>query len=415
MSSSGDEVSSRADSGGSQRKDLQDLRHLPRNPSLSYLQKQAQPAAPRAKTLPHKPSRFPLISAFTPLNLWNWVRQYLLFRVGSRHPFKTYDVQGGDTGVYPLREEDACVRIALAGDWATGTDEAYEVGQRIKEFDPHYTVHLGDVYYVGTDEEVDENFLGQSTPGSGYDPCRWPAGKYGSLALVGNHEMYSRGFSYFDRMLPSLGVSNGGARQEQKASFFCLENDHWRIIGLDTGYNSIGVPLVEFLLKPDCALPDEVVAWVEKVVRPEKDDRGIILLSHHQWFSGFDQWYPKPAEQLSRFISRPVIWFWGHEHRFAIYKEYGDAGGLRAYGRCIGHGGMPVEIPPKEPLHPECPLEFVDRTLYDNNEGLEIGKNGFARLTLRGNLLSVEYVDLHGKVVFSENWEQRDGRLSRRP
>src|SRR5260370_599686 len=81
---------------------------------------------------------------------------------------------------------------------------------------------------------------------------------------------------------------------DQKASFFCLENDHWRIIALDTGYNSIGLPLLEYVFKPDCALPPELMHWLSTVVQPRPDDpRGTVLLSHHQYYSQFDQWYPK--------------------------------------------------------------------------------------------------------------------------
>ncbi len=80
------------------------------------------------------------------------------------------------------------IRIALAGDWATGTDEAAEVAGLMAHFDPHYSIHLGDVYYVGDADEVDENFLGKKT--SNYEACRWPRGSHGAFALNGNHEMY---------------------------------------------------------------------------------------------------------------------------------------------------------------------------------------------------------------------------------
>jgi len=54
--------------------------------------------------------------------------------------------------------------------------------------------------------------------------------------MDGNHEMYARGMAYFDVFLPRLGLAGG---TPQQASFFCLENDHWRFIALDTGYNSV--------------------------------------------------------------------------------------------------------------------------------------------------------------------------------
>jgi hypothetical protein len=60
--------------------------------------------------------------------------------------------------------------------------------------------------------------------------------------------MYALGGSaYFDRMLPTLGLIEGGFSQGQKASFFCLENEFWRVIALDTGYNSVGLPLLEYI------------------------------------------------------------------------------------------------------------------------------------------------------------------------
>ena len=59
--------------------------------------------------------------------------------------------------------------------------------------------------------------------------------------MNGNHEMYALGKAYFKIMLQTLGMRepSTGQVRPQKASFFCLENEHWRIIGLDTGYNSV--------------------------------------------------------------------------------------------------------------------------------------------------------------------------------
>jgi hypothetical protein len=87
-------------------------------------------------------------------------------------------------------------------------------------------------------------------------------------------------------------------------------------------------------------------------------------------------------------------------------------GGVRAFGRCIGHGGMPVELP-FHTKHPRCPIEFADKRRYRNDENLHIGYNGFARLTLHGNRLAAEYIDVRGSVVFAETWTVADGRLQR--
>ena len=397
--------------GTVQRRDLQDFRKLSRMPLLSYLRKQAAPTAPRRKSPDRHPARFPAIGAFTPGRILAFAYEYLRNRFGPRHAFEFYSKGDTDKGIYKLQGDRQEFRIALCGDWGTGTDEAYDVGQRILDTSPHYTIHLGDVYYVGDEAEVRQNFLGEPNPDNNYLPCCWPCGANGAFALLGNHEMYARGEAYFDEMLPALGLKNNGV---QKASFFCLENEFWRIIGLDTGYNSVGWPLLEILFPADCALPPKLLDWLKNEIKLDQEDgRGIILLSHHQYYSKYDRCYPKPALQLSQFITRPVLWFWGHEHRLVIYEEFGISNGLKAYGRCIGHGGMPIEYPLPRPQLEDCPIEFMDDRLYFNDENLRLGLNGFARLTLRGKALGVEYVDLLGDVVFREDWEVDKGLLRR--
>jgi hypothetical protein len=109
------------------------------------------------------PSKYPILAAFSPAKLCRWIWAYLSHRIGRRHPFKTYPASDADQGVYKL-DDDGEVRIALAGDWGTGTDEAACIAKLIDVFDPHYSIHLGDVYYVGDRDEVDENFLGIKNP-----------------------------------------------------------------------------------------------------------------------------------------------------------------------------------------------------------------------------------------------------------
>lgn len=397
------------------RKDLQNLVNLSRAITLSYLQKGVRPQMPRAKTIAPMgtpPQIFPTLAAFAPNRLIKWLYEYLSHRIGSRHPFQAYLASDADQGIYRFDDDDE-VRIALAGDWGTGTDEAYRVAKCIQAFKPHYTIHLGDVYYVGAADEVDENFLGIKNPKNDYEPCLWPAGSRGSFALNGNHEMYALGYSYFDRMLPRLGPIVNSQPLGQRASYFCLENRHWRIIALDTGYNSIGWPVIEDFMQPSCALGPDQIRWLREVIRPGDDQRGIIILTHHQYYSRYENCYPAPARQLAAFISRPVLWFWGHEHRLAVYEEPAARDGIRVIGRCIGHGGMPVELPPKEPKHIQYAVEFVDRRLYPNDEGLTVGYNGYAQLSMQSNRAMVRYRDLEGREIFYEEWKTGNGILKR--
>ncbi len=78
-------------------------------------------------------------------------------------------------------------------------------------------MHLGDIYYSGTEQEVDERFLKV-----------WPDDAATmNRALNGNHEMYSGGFGYFKLVLPKFG---------QDGSYFAVQNDDWLLVGLDTAY-----------------------------------------------------------------------------------------------------------------------------------------------------------------------------------
>ena len=123
------------------RRDLQDLRKLPRSAFVSYQKKHAQPHSPRSRAEARQRLAYPSLSAFAPHRFWKWLTEYWRFRIGRRHPFQTYDGEDGDNGIYRLRGDAREIRIALAGDWGTGTDEAAEVAALIEAlaaalFDP---------------------------------------------------------------------------------------------------------------------------------------------------------------------------------------------------------------------------------------------------------------------------------------
>jgi hypothetical protein len=391
-----------------QGKDLKDFQKLPRSPLASYMMR----ASEFRNTL----------AAFEPTAIFQWVTEYLGNRIGRRHKFNHYDNSSPDSGIYQLADDSSIggahdpkreIRMSIAGDWGTGTDEAAEVAAMMQKFAPHFTVHLGDVYYVGKKDEVEENCLGQPDPDHTFTPVNWPVGSVGSFALNGNHEMYALGTAYFDVFLPTLGLrpSPNANPLGQKASYFCLQNEFWRVIALDTGYNSIGIPILEYIFMPSCKLRKEELQWLRDKINPAGDKRGIVLLTHHQYFSSFDTEYPSAARQLSEFIHRPVLWLWGHEHRMAVYGKFQQKNGIQAFGRCIGHGGMPVEINPKF-KRTDRPLVAFDNRQYPTSEDIVVGYNGFANLTFNANQLKIEYRDLKDNLLLVEHWQVNDGVLS---
>jgi hypothetical protein len=358
------------------------LRKLPRSAALSHLYRAAEAAAP---------PNFPPLFKFGPSALWEWIKSYLKYVFHRKHPFPAHTACPRNA-MYGLTGDDGgAVRVSLAADWGTGTEEAASVAAQMSSFKPHYTIHLGDVYYVGDPPEVRENCLNIPNPDNNYEPLEWPHGSLGSFAMNGNHEMYAKGDGYFDVFLPTLGINVGpGKVSGQHTSFFCLENRYWRIIALDTGYNSTGI-------FGNCRLPDAHIAWLKEVVRPAADTRGIVLLSHHEYYSGFECPYTRPARQLWDVgLQRPALWFWGHEHRLAGY-ELGGPKRLQVFGRCIGHGGMPID--PANPKHEPKPL-FYDLRHAPNTFGV----NGFVNLTFTGSSLASVYVDLDGTELLRETW-----------
>jgi len=277
----------------------------------------------------------------------------------------------------------------------------------MKEFDPDYTIHLGDVYYVGDDQEVEENCLGRTE--YGYHGVHWPKGKVGSFAMNGNHEMYANGNAYFDLFLPRLGVP-GSHDGKQLASFFCLENKVWRILALDTGYNSIGIPVLEKIplvksipgVGPTCKLEDLSIQWLREVVRPKERPLATILLTHHQYFSSFEATFKKPGEQLAEFFAgQELLWIWGHEHRWSVYDK-NSAAAIPAYGRCLGHGGMPVGL--DKPQKSNAPLQYFDERVYSNDGGKPLGFNGFLNLKIEGNVATLDYRDVHDETILKETF-----------
>ena len=403
---------------GIPRRPLGQLRDLPRGAGGSH-----RLAAMEKATPPHKlaqlamaaQKKFPRLSIFRPSALWHWFKTY---SQGVPQELAEFLVPT-TSSIVPVGNN--CT-MAIAGDWGTGTDEAAIIAEHIRRKAADYTIHLGDVYYVGSREFIDENCRDQKQP-NGYEPVKWPYGLVRTFAMNGNHEAYARDRAYFKWIQTDL---------KQPSSCFALYNDNWCVLGLDTGYNSEGIPWIGWLaehlgwswLMPSCKIPDPALNWLDtdcqSILTPQK---GIVLLTHHQYYSSFDNEYPNAARQLSRvkgFGNRDLLWMWGHEHRFAGYDLYGTEG-VRAFGRCLGHGGMPCDRgKPSKLDRGTRPLQFYDDRSYDpdtqdivrsnaRRDQTVFGINGYAVLQFEGATLKVSYRDIADDEVASEAWVNNKG------
>jgi hypothetical protein len=235
--------------------------------------------------------------------------------------------------------------------------------------------------------------------------------------------MYSGGQGYFQNFLTTLGLRNAdnSVKDPQSASYFCLEAEHWLVLGLDSGYHSGGMPAFTSIpglnnipfLNVDARFDDKMLGWLRQTISALQakgsDKKSVLLLTHHQPISSFEHAFKKPAEQLAQlgFLNgREFVWLYGHEHRLTVYQKRTIAGTLQVYPRCIGHGGMPVEVTSLK--QPDPNILYYDprqHPIDKEDPDTKVGYNGHVALIFEGPVLKVEYRDiLNNNVLLTETF-----------
>ena len=215
-------------------------------------------------------------------------------------------------------------RVVLFGDWGSGIPRAQALARTVKEqiaaapSGEGHAVHLGDVYYAGFEWEYQKRVMPY-----------WPGTKDRSWSISGNHDMYAGGTGFFNVLLadPRFAL-------QQNASWFLLENDDWQIFGLDSSW---APPDISGMAGDFYGMQADVL----HKIRSENRHKGGILLTHHQPFSAFgDTDSPKMVEKLAPTLNEGLLraWFWGHEHRCAVYKPWRNV----VYPCLTGNAGIPV-------------------------------------------------------------------------
>lgn len=301
--------------------------------------------------------------------------------IGTSLEGKANFVTHSDLGDFMFGIPDQCT-IALVADWGADNDSAIHVRDQIVAKHPDYVIHLGDIYYAGQDNEA-RTFL-----------SHWPkAGQKRSFALNGNHEMYSGGHAYFEKVLPAF---------LQPASYFGLYNQNWQLLGVDTAF------VDHQLTSPNDSRLDKQFAWI--IDKLKDTTRLSILLSHHQPFSAFQPEHDNASRlreditKISDAVGPDAIfgWFFGHEHKCTIYDD--SYSSYRA--RLIGHGCIP-HLPPTPPDSPPVPFTSTNTTTRPDGSGYAI--SGFALLTLNGPVLQIEFINEDGTTYSKETWTKTLG------
>jgi predicted phosphodiesterase len=272
--------------------------------------------------------------------------------------------------------------IGIVADWGTGQPEALEVLKQVKRQNPQVVIHLGDIYYAGTPDEV-ENYFHQP-----WQQILQPdENGITSLVLPGNHDLYAGGQPFYD-LLDQI---------KQPASYFCIRNKDWQLIGLDTA-------LHDQLNGPPTSLEPSELEWLRDKIE-NADNRRTVLLSHHQLFSTNEQfgeakksYNPILHEQLAGLLSKVDLWLWGHEHDLVVFGEYM---GLRR-GRCVGGSAFPVgkyEMPEIQ-KNPDVP--FNKQVVL--SKGAAFYQHCYAIMRLDGASATVDYYEDSddGRRLFTE-------------
>lgn len=277
--------------------------------------------------------------------------------------------------------------IAIIGDWGTGTDVAINLLKQVAAQKPDILLHLGDIYYAGTEEEARKSFLEITRSVLGDTPL---------YTLCGNHDMYAGGSGYY-WLLDQIG---------QEASYFCLQNNDWLFLAMDTGFHdsnpfNVATNLTRLVTEGSWS----EAAWHQEKIA-QRGDRKMVFLSHHQLFSPFGSvgsvngialaYNENLLGDFGSVLPQVEWWFWGHEHTLGVFPPYMDL----KRGRCVGASAVPV-FQDQQSYSTAANLRTVDDLPMPTwDKDVELGitdnmyNNCFAIMRLNGSAATVDYYEV---------------------
>jgi hypothetical protein len=283
--------------------------------------------------------------------------------------------------IYPLATSGSDATVALFSDWGTGYYHSQYIAKHIGRMAPGQAIHLGDVYYVGKQEEFTERFI----------PIlqKYVTASIPLFTLNANHEMDTHGLAYFAYLREKR--NGGNSIHPQEGSYFCLTSDRYQIIGIDTAFEKNGR-----------LMNGSQKNWLEARLAEGKSAGKInILLSQNEPFEKNAQ--KLITKDLATLAANRMIdlWFWGDQHYCALYPP----GPCTPFGgSCIGHGGYPYRVKDDSDFesHLVKPLFSERETRFPAELDLrtKLGNNGFCMLKLAVAELEIRYIDWRNRERF---------------
>lgn len=328
------------------------------------------------------------------------------FRIAHSKPVCPPHTVSGTAFCYPLKTAGDKATVALFSDWGSGYYYSQYIAKHIGALGAQQAIHLGDVYYTGTQEEFRKQFEPYLDK---YILRRMPF--YGMNA---NHEMDTHGIAYFDylRRKRALGAQSGYAEQPQEGSYFCLSNAHYQVIGLDTAYWKNG--RINAGRSKGCDMMRE---WLQQRLQEGRNAGKVnILLSQNEPYE------EKPEELLSDldFVLRPSgqgsaverslvdLWFWGDQHYCGLYPPTDRTPFI---GSCIGHAGYPYGLKTRDWFARHFVKPAWGETAFRFEQRPDRGNNGFCFLEAEPDRLRLRYIDWRRNERCTVDLPVRNGRL----
>ena len=261
--------------------------------------------------------------------------------------------------------------IGIIGDWGGGRYQedgangkvpspAERVLADVSKQPLDYLIHLGDVYYAGTDGKV--RFDAQSASEEQDNLVElWPdQGTGRNYTLNSNHEMYGAAQGYFQT---ALNNPKPLFHHQQGSSFFALrypldpnagKGDSWLVLGLDSAYFSDtknGPKMyMEGAIGADKLFSQDDKKQIKAIEQVCTGHSGpIMVMTHHNPCDTITTQTNVLYDQVVKAIGRaPTMWIWGHVHNCIVYNQMvieadkqGPVISSITKSRCCGHGAVP--------------------------------------------------------------------------
>lgn len=306
----------------------------------------------------------------------------------------------------PLGGEKESIDIAIIGDWGCGPygeefgghGPAVAVMKGVKGLKPDCVIHLGDVYYCGTDERLPPREEQQRL----LDP--WDSGATApgtNFTINSNHEMYGAAGGLID-----VALAEGTPFAAQNGTpYFALEYGQWLLIGLDSAYFDPS----HLYMKG--ALGDDKNTQQKRFVQSLGDlsGRKVMVMTHHNpmSFDGDSIVQNKQAgialwDAMKALLGRaPDVWYWGHLHLGNVYNANSVLGKSGTLCRCVGHSAIPFGN--AHGMNTANVDYYAHTPLAGKSKQVQ---NGFAMVTLGrdGRVIRERFYEVNGEGACMEAW-----------